>query len=102
MIVRDHGHAGMRLADFAALELPRAADLTLAEVAAVRLYSGESITQSTQQTHTRTRTHTPRVPCSRSRTCAHLLTHGDPHAGPMYAPLNYALRTEAIAEWAVP
>ena len=59
VIVRDHGHAGMRLADFAAHEMAVAAELTLAEVAALRLYSG-----------------------------------------PMFAPMNYALRTENIKDWA--
>ena len=58
-IVRDRGHGGMTLVAFHAHEMARAADLSLAEVAAVRLYSG-----------------------------------------PMYAPINYALRTETIAEWA--
>ena len=59
VIVRDHGHAGMRLADFAKNEMALAAELTLAEVAALRLYSG-----------------------------------------PMFAPMNYALRTENIKDWA--
>ena len=59
LIVRDQGHAGMRLADFAAHEMAVAAELTLAEVAALRLYSG-----------------------------------------PMFAPMNYALRTENIKDWA--
>ena len=59
VIVRDQGHAGMRLADFAAHEMALAAELTLAEVAALRLYSG-----------------------------------------PMFAPMNYALRTENIKDWA--
>ena len=59
IIVRDQGHAGMRLANFAALEMALAAELTLAEVAALRLYSG-----------------------------------------PMFAPMNYALRTENIKDWA--
>ena len=58
-IVRDRGHAGLRLADFCAHEMARSAELTVAEVAAIRLYSG-----------------------------------------PMYAPINYALRTEEIAAWA--
>ena len=59
IIVRDHGHGGMTLADFCSHEMARAAELTVAEVAALRLYSG-----------------------------------------PMYAPLNYALRTENISDWA--
>ena len=59
IIVRDQGHAGMRLADFASHEMAVAAELTLAEVAALRLYSG-----------------------------------------PMFAPMNYALRTENIKDWA--
>ena len=39
-IVRDHGHAGMTLQDFCDDPRAMAADLTLAEVAALRLYSG--------------------------------------------------------------
>ena len=58
-IVRDHGHAGMSLANFCEHEMARSAGLSVAEVAAIRLYSG-----------------------------------------PMYAPINYALRTEQINDWA--
>ena len=58
-IVRDRGHAGMTLASFAEHDMAKSAELTLAEVAAVRLYTG-----------------------------------------PLFAPLNYALRTETINEWA--
>ena len=59
LIVRDRGHAGMTLARFCEHEMVKDAELTPAEVAAIRLYSG-----------------------------------------PMFAPLNYALRTEQIADWA--
>ena len=59
LIVRDRGHAGMTLARFCEHEMAKDAELTPAEVAAIRLYSG-----------------------------------------PMFAPLNYALRTEQIADWA--
>ena len=58
-IVRDRGHAGMTLADFCARPEARDADLTPAEVAALRLYTG-----------------------------------------PLYAPLNAALRKLEIASWA--
>ena len=59
LIVRDRGHAGMTLESFCEHEMAKAAELTTAEVAALRLYSG-----------------------------------------PMFAPLNYALRTEQIGDWA--
>ena len=59
LIVRDRGHDGMTLADFCKHEMARSAELTPAEVAAIRLYSG-----------------------------------------PMFAPINLALRTEQIADWA--
>ena len=40
VIVRDEGHAGLTLNDFMATKEAQAAELSLAEVAAVRLYSG--------------------------------------------------------------
>ena len=40
-IVRDAGHRGMSLGDFCAHEMATAAELTQAEVAALRLYSGK-------------------------------------------------------------
>ena len=58
-IVRDRGHAGMKLADFCAQPSAVQAELTSAEVAALRLYSG-----------------------------------------PLYVPLNRALRKQQVAEWA--
>ena len=58
-IVRDRGHAGMRLQDFHNCLEAREAELTEAEVAAIRLYTG-----------------------------------------PLYAPLNTALRKLEIASWA--
>ena len=59
VIVRDHGHSGMTLSSFCEHAMAKAAQLSPAEVAALRLYSG-----------------------------------------PMFAPMNYALRTEQIADWA--
>jgi Ran GTPase-activating protein (RanGAP) involved in mRNA processing and transport len=58
-VVRDAGHGGMVLEDFCQHEKARAAELTRAEVAALRLYSG-----------------------------------------PSFRPLNHALRTKCVADWA--
>ena len=59
VIVRDQGHAGMRLADFCEHPTAVEAKLTAAEVAALRLYTG-----------------------------------------PMYKPINNALRKKEIGDWA--
>ena len=59
VIVRDRGHAGMTLRSFCEHAMAKGAQLTVAEVAAIRCYSG-----------------------------------------PMFAPINNALRTQNIADWA--
>ena len=86
LIVRDAGHRGMSLGDFCANKMATAAELTQAEVAALRLYSGELWAACKRHVHVH----------------AMMSPHYAPfeHAGPLFAPLNRALRSEKIAPWA--